>query len=93
MSPIRLFAIDLAYTIASVCLCAVLAFLISYIVGFIFFNEAFIFQVRGGSIDNSKLREYDQMRLCLVWVGVGAGGLVAQSVFLVRYRACRDADA
>ncbi len=85
MNTMRLFGTNIMYTVACGCVCALLALVLSWIVGFMFFNEAFVFRVSGGGIDTEKLMDYDRMRYGLVWLGAGTGVIIAQSVFLVRH--------
>jgi hypothetical protein len=59
----------------------------------VLYHDAFMFRANGGSIETDKLVAYDQMQHCLVWVGIGTGVLVAQSVFLVKHLAVRRGDA
>jgi len=85
MRLIRLLVINLALTFLSVLPGIILAILISHVVGFFFYSEAYRYDINGGSIDSRKLERFNHMRSVAAAGAFIACLLSAQIVFLVHH--------
>jgi len=85
MSAMRLYVSNITSCFGAMIVCALLGYLASYAVGFLFYREALMFRWRGGSIDTSALEQFEAMRSTLVIIGCAAGLAASQAVFLVKH--------